>query len=60
MNRNPHHTKKGPGRVHRDGRAYREAASRRKVAARESRGFMAGGFFDGMAGRFRSAMGLGQ
>lgn len=59
MNRNPHHTKKGPGRVHRDGRAYREAAFRRKVAAREARGgFMASGLFDGMAGRFRSALGL--
>ena len=58
MNKNPHHTKKGPGRVHRDWRAYREQAFRRKVAEREARGLMAGGFFDGMAGRFRSALGL--
>lgn len=59
MNRNSHHTKKGPGRVHRDGRAYREGVFRRKVAARAGI-FIGSGFFDGMAGRFRSAMGLGQ
>lgn len=48
MKRNPHHTKKGPGRTHRDGRAYRN-----QRASQEPKGW-----FDGMAGRFRSALGL--
>lgn len=52
MKLQPHHTKKGPGRVHRDGRVYRQQRAMRNITK------SAEGWFDGMDGRFRSALGL--
>lgn len=56
MKRNVSYTKKGPGRVHRDGRVYREFQwMLRQHRANKAR---IGGRLSGAVTRFRSALGL--